>query len=138
LFGRKDYQQLAVIRRMTTDLNIPVDIIGMPIVRETDGLAISSRNAYLSAAERKSALCLHRGLEAARQEYVRGERAPARIIDIISAAIAAEETVVVDYITVCDGDTLESVSCAADNTLVAVAIRVGKTRLIDNCILGEG
>jgi len=137
LFGRKDYQQLAVIRQMTADLNLPVEIVGMPIVREADGLAMSSRNAYLSAAERKSALCLNRGLAAARTAFARGERAAAVLVSVINAVIAAEEAAVVDYIELRDHLTLEPVSRADGSTLAAVAVRIGKTRLIDNCILGE-
>ena len=137
LFGRKDYQQLAVIRQMTADLNIPVEIIGMPIVREADGLAMSSRNAYLSAAERKSALCLCRGLAAARQLFATGERAVTELVDAISSVIASEKSAVVDYIELRDQLTLAPVSHADGSTLAAVAVRIGKTRLIDNCILGE-
>ena len=137
LFGRKDYQQLATIRQMTADLNLPIEIVGMPIVRETDGLAMSSRNAYLTAIERESALCLYRGLEAARTAYAKGERMVAKLVDVISSVIAAEETAVVDYIELRDGLTLEPVSYADGNTLAAVAVRIGKTRLIDNSILGE-
>ncbi len=135
LFGRKDYQQLAAIRQMTADLNMPVEIVGMPIIREADGLAMSSRNAYLLAAERKSALCLSRGLEAARTAFAGGERAAATLVDAISVVIAAEEAVVVDYIELRDSMTLEPVSQADSNTLAAVAVRIGKTRLIDNSIL---
>ena len=137
LFGRKDYQQLAVIRQMTADLNIPVEIIGMPIVREADGLAMSSRNAYLSAAERQSALCLCRGLAAARALFARGEHAVTELVHAISSVIAAEEAAVVDYIELRDQLTLEPVSQADGSTLAAVAVRIGKTRLIDNCLLGE-
>lgn len=138
LFGRKDYQQLAVIRQMTEDLNLPVEIVGMPIVRETDGLAMSSRNAYLSPEERSSALCLHRGLAAAKAAFDDGERAAGQLLAIITAVIAAENSVAVDYIELRDGLTLEPVTQADSNTLAAVAVRIGKTRLIDNCILGEG
>jgi pantoate--beta-alanine ligase len=137
LFGRKDYQQLAVIRQMTLDLNIPVEIIGMPIVREADGLAMSSRNAYLSAAERTRALCLHKGLTAARTAFAGGERSAEKLLQIINAVITAEKAAVIDYIELRDGVTLEPVSLADGNTLAALAVRIGKTRLIDNCILAE-
>jgi pantoate--beta-alanine ligase len=137
LFGRKDYQQLAVIRRMVTDLNIPVEIIGMPTVREEDGLAMSSRNSYLSPRERTSALCLSRSLEVARALYRNGERGPSSLIDRVMAVINAESTAMVEYAELRDGDTLEEIEMADDRTVLALAVRIGKTRLIDNCILGE-
>ena len=137
LFGRKDYQQLAVIRRMVADLNIPVEIIGMPIVREADGLAMSSRNAYLSPTERKSALCLCRSLEAAQALYQSGERDPSILRERAMAVIGAEAATVVEYVELRDDDTLEEIRKADDRTLLALAVRIGKTRLIDNCILGE-
>lgn len=137
IFGRKDYQQLAVIRRMVAELNFPVEIIGMPIVREADGLAMSSRNAYLSAAERKSALCLCRSLETAQALYQSGERDPAMLRERVMAVICAEAAAAVEYVELRDGDTLEDIRKADDRTLLALAVRIGKTRLIDNCILGE-
>jgi pantoate--beta-alanine ligase len=137
LFGRKDYQQLAVIRQMTKDLNLPVEIIGMPIVREPDGLAMSSRNAYLSDAERRSALCLSRGLRAVKTVFRNGENSCANLLNVINGIMTAEPSTVVDYIDLRDGTTLEPVTFADDNTLLAVAVRIGKTRLIDNCLLGE-
>lgn len=137
LFGRKDYQQLAVIRQMAIDLNVPVEIVGMPIVREADGLAMSSRNAYLSASERQNALCLSRGLAAARTAFAGGERAAKQLLAIIGAVIATEKEAVVDYIELRDSVTLEPVALATADTLAVLAVRIGKTRLIDNCILGE-
>ena len=137
LFGRKDYQQLAVIRRMAADLNIPVEIIGMPIVREADGLAMSSRNAYLSPAERKSALCLCRSLDAARVLYRNGEREPSILRERVMAVIGAEAAALIEYVELRDGDNLEEIAKADDRTLLALAVRIGRTRLIDNCILGE-
>ncbi len=137
LFGKKDYQQLAVIRRMVADLNIPVEIIGMPIVREPDGLAMSSRNSYLSPGERESALCLSRSLRAAGVLYREGERNMAALRERVVALISAEPAAAIDYVELLDGDTLEKTNEARDRTLLALAVRVGKTRLIDNCILGE-
>ncbi|HEX9024425.1 MAG TPA: pantoate--beta-alanine ligase [Geobacteraceae bacterium] len=137
LFGKKDYQQLAVIRRMVADLNIPVEIIGMPIVREPDGLAMSSRNSYLSPRERESALCLSRSLHAAGALYREGERDVALLRERVVAVISAEPAATIDYVELLDGDTLEKTNEAHDRTLLALAVRVGKTRLIDNCILGE-
>jgi pantoate--beta-alanine ligase len=137
LFGKKDYQQLAVIRRMVADLNSPVEIIGMPIVREADGLAMSSRNSYLSPEERRAALCLSRGIAEARRLFAAGERASDRLTGTVAAIVAAEPLAVTDYIEMRDGDTLEEVPLAGENTLLALAVRIGKTRLIDNGVLGE-
>jgi pantoate--beta-alanine ligase len=137
LFGKKDYQQLAVIRRMAGDLNMAIDIVGMPIIREPDGLAMSSRNAYLSPTERAAALCLSRAVAEARSLFAAGERESGRLKGAVAAVIAAEPLVVTEYIEVRDGDTLEEVALAGGNTLLALAVRIGKTRLIDNGILGE-
>lgn len=137
LFGKKDYQQLAVIRKMVADLNIPVDIIGMPIVREADGLAMSSRNSYLSPTERSTALCLSRSIEAVRALYQRGEKDPSILRERVMEEIGAEAAAVHEYVELRDGDTLEEIRKADGRTLLALAVRIGKTRLIDNCILGE-
>ena len=137
LFGNKDYQQLAVIRRMAADLNMAIDIVGMPIVREPDGLAMSSRNAYLSPTERSSALCLSRALGEARRLYRQGERNVVVLRETVLIIIGGEPGVVIDYVELRDGDTLEEVAMARGNTLLALAVRVGKTRLIDNGLLGE-
>jgi pantoate--beta-alanine ligase len=137
LFGKKDYQQLAVIRMMTSDLNIPVEIIGMPIVREADGLAMSSRNVYLSEAERSSSLCLSRSISVAREAYRAGERKTSVLKEKVLAVIGAESCANVEYADFRDGDSLEEVNKADERTLLALAVRMGKTRLIDNCILGE-
>lgn len=137
LFGKKDYQQLAVIRRMVADLNMAVEIVGMPIVREADGLAMSSRNAYLSPAERQSAPCLSLALRAARELYRSGERQVPVLRERVRAVIAAEPAANVEYMDFRHGDTLDEVADADDRTLVALAVKIGKTRLIDNCILGE-
>jgi len=137
LFGKKDYQQLAVIRKMVADLNIPVDIIGMPIVREADGLAMSSRNSYLSPTERSAALCLSRSIEAVRALYQRGEKDPSILRERVMEEIGAEAAAVIEYVEMRDGDTIEEIRKADGRTLLALAVRIGKTRLIDNCILGE-
>ncbi len=137
LFGKKDFQQLAVIRRMATDLNMDVDIVGMPIVREPDGLAMSSRNSYLSPEERRAALCLSRAIAEARKLFAAGDRESGGVKDAVAAIVAAEPLAVPEYIDIRDGDTLEEVTRAGSNTLLALAVRIGKTRLIDNCILGE-
>jgi pantoate--beta-alanine ligase len=137
LFGKKDFQQLAVIRRMTADLNLPVEIVGMPIVREADGLAMSSRNAYLSAEERQSALCLGRAITGARERYRQGTDSVADLRAGVLATIGAEPRAAVEYVEFRDGETLEEIPTAGDETLLALAVRIGKTRLIDNCLLGE-
>jgi pantoate--beta-alanine ligase len=137
LFGKKDYQQLAVIRQMAADLNFPVEIIGMPIIREPDGLAMSSRNAYLSPAERASALCLSRSIQAARELYRQGEKDVDALRERVVTIIGEEPAVTVEYVELRDGATLEEAAQANDLTLLALAVRIGKTRLIDNCILGE-
>jgi pantoate--beta-alanine ligase len=137
LFGKKDFQQLAVIRRMTADLNMPVDIVGMPIVREADGLAMSSRNAYLTPAERLSALCLSRGLKAARSAYQAGETKVQALREKVMAVIGAEATAVIDYVEFRQQQSLVEVAHADGDTLLALAVKIGTTRLIDNCVLGE-
>ena len=137
LFGKKDFQQLAVIRRMASDLNMAIEIVGMPIVREADGLAMSSRNAYLSADERQSALCLSRAINRAREQYRQETTEVAALCAGVLSLIGAEPRAVIDYAEFRDGGTLEEVTTAGDNTLLALAVRIGKTRLIDNCILGE-
>lgn len=137
LFGMKDYQQLAVIRRMIADLNMDVEIVGMPIVRESDGLALSSRNAYLSPQERAAALCLSRALASARKAWEQGERDAGRLREAMKGIIAAEPYAVIDYAELRHGATLEGVSTAESGTLAALAVKIGKTRLIDNTILGE-
>ncbi len=137
LFGKKDFQQLAVIRRMTADLNLPVEIVGMPIVREVDGVAMSSRNAYLSAEERQHALCLSRALTRAREMYRQGGNTPAVLQAGVLAVLGAESGVAVEYVEFRHSGTLEEVATVGDDTLLALAVKIGKTRLIDNCILGE-
>lgn len=137
LFGRKDYQQLAVISRMTDDLNLPVEIVGMPIVREADGLAMSSRNAYLSPENRSKALCLSRAIRAATASYRCGERDIARLDTIAREQIAAVDGALIDYLEFRHGTSLELQQQAEDTTLLALAVKIGTTRLIDNCLLGE-
>ncbi len=137
LFGKKDFQQLAVIRRMVADLNMDLEIVGMPIVRESDGLAMSSRNSYLSPEERRAALCLSRGIGEARRFFAAGEREGGRLKGAVAAVIAAEPLAVSEYLELRDSDTLEEVAQAGSGTLLALAVRIGKTRLIDNCIFGD-
>lgn len=137
LFGKKDFQQLAIIRRMTVDLSLPVEIIGMPIVRERDGLAMSSRNAYLSADQRQSALCLSRSIRKVRELYSSGEQRVERLRSAALELIQAESAAVTDYLEFRDAGTLEPVTTAHDTTLMALAVKTGTTRLIDNTVLGE-
>jgi len=134
-FGEKDAAQLAVIRRMVRDLNFPVEIAACPIVREPDGLAMSSRNAYLNREERSRALVLQRSLEEARQRFQDGERSAAKLISAAQEVFASEPQVALDYFEIVDPDTLDPVERIAQKTLVAVAARVGSTRLIDNVVL---
>jgi pantoate--beta-alanine ligase len=139
VFGRKDYQQLAVIRRMAADLLFPVEVVGYPIVREPDGLAMSSRNAYLSSGERTRALALSRGLAEAHLAHARGERRAGALRALAEAPVRAAADSV-DYVTVADPDTLDPLTDDANvgsRALVAVACHVGRTRLIDNVVLGE-
>jgi pantoate--beta-alanine ligase len=137
LFGKKDFQQLAVIRRMTADLNLPVEIVGMPIIREADGLAMSSRNSYLSREERRRALCLYGAISRVGRLYREGERDVSLLRQAALEEIAAGNPAAIDYVDFRHSDTLEAVQQADDTTLMALAVRIGTTRLIDNCVLGE-
>jgi pantoate--beta-alanine ligase len=134
-FGQKDAAQVAIIRRMVRDLNMPVTIEVCPIVREPDGLAISSRNGYLSAQERKSALVLHRSLMRVQKLFESGERDSASLISAAKHEFASAPAVRLDYIEIVDPETLEPETALTKPTLVAVAAFVGQTRLIDNILL---
>jgi pantoate--beta-alanine ligase len=139
VFGEKDYQQLAVIRRMTADLFLPVEVVGHPIVRERDGLAMSSRNAYLSPLERGRALGLSRGLAAAGALFASGVREAARLRAAILAEVEPVATSI-DYVELAHPDTLvpwADGSHVGERALAAIACRVGTTRLIDNVVLGR-
>ncbi|MBI2354055.1 MAG: pantoate--beta-alanine ligase [Deltaproteobacteria bacterium] len=137
LFGNKDYQQLAVIRRMTHDLNLPVRVIGMPIVREADGLAMSSRNSYLSPVERRSALCLSRAIRLVRERFAGGEHSASTLLAAARELITAEPAAVIDYLELRDSASLAPVDLVSDTTLLALAVKIGTTRLIDNTVLGD-
>jgi pantoate--beta-alanine ligase len=136
VFGEKDFQQLAAIRRMVADLDFDVEVVGAPIVREADGLAMSSRNAYLSAPERTAARCLSRALAAARTAAAAGERAAATLCARARDVIEAEPLARIDYVELVDPETLEPVGTIAPRALLALAVFVGATRLIDNTVLG--
>jgi pantoate--beta-alanine ligase len=134
-FGQKDAAQSAVIRRMVSDLNFSVEIVICPIVREPDGLAMSSRNAYLNPDERQRALALHRSLSHVENEFRAGERSAARLIAAATKVFAPEPQIRLDYFEIVDPDTLDPVEQIERPALVAVAAYVGSTRLIDNRIL---
>jgi pantoate--beta-alanine ligase len=130
VFGEKDFQQLAVIRRMVLDLNWDINIIGHPIVREADGLAMSSRNSYLNAEERRTALCLSMSLKMARQLVAQGENSAAVIIAEIKNNMPPAASV--DYVSIVQADTLADSNEINQNSILALAVKIGKTRLIDN------
>jgi len=132
VFGQKDYQQLAVISRMVMDLNMDIQIMGVPTVREKDGLAMSSRNSYLTSEERASALSLKKSLDLAGRLFREGERNAQVIKDFVKSYILEHPYTKIDYVALCDPVTLEDVSILSEGTLMALAVRVGKTRLIDN------
>ena len=134
-FGQKDAQQAAVIRRMTEDLNFPIEIVVCPIVRELDGLAMSSRNVYLDADQRKAATVLYRSLSAAKAAYEKGERNAEKLRQIIKATIASEPLAQIQYVSCADYDTLQELEKVTGKTLLSMAVFFGKTRLIDNFVL---
>ncbi|WP_331457172.1 pantoate--beta-alanine ligase [Desulfosarcina alkanivorans] len=135
IFGEKDFQQLAIIRQMVRDLDMGIDIVGAPIVREADGVAMSSRNMYLSADQRRSARCLYRALKAARQAVADGETDADTIIRSATSRISAHPEAHIDYITVCDPRTLDDMPVINGPALMALAVKIGAARLIDNMIL---
>ena len=137
-FGQKDAQQAIIIRRMCRDLNLPIDLRVLPIIRDADGLALSSRNVYLSPTERQTALALPRSLATARKEVAEGEKDCRRLRRRLRERLEATPGLEVDYIATARLDNLEpQAKVDPVNTLVACAVRVGATRLIDNFILGE-
>jgi len=137
-FGQKDAQQALVIRRLVKDLAFDTEIVILPIVREDSGLAISSRNLYLTADEQKSATILHKALKQAKQAFKDGERNASRITDLIRQTVESEPRARLDYVTIADAETLEKLDRVDERpTLIALAAYVGKTRLIDNTILNK-
>jgi len=137
VFGQKDYQQLKVIERMVQDLNMDIEIIGFPTVREQDGLAMSSRNTYLSQDERSRALLISASLAEAERLFRNGTREAALIQREVERVLKSKEGVDIEYVSITDPDTLEDVKQIKDKVLVAIACHVGKTRLIDNKVLTE-
>jgi pantoate--beta-alanine ligase len=134
-FGQKDAAQLAIVRRMVRDLHMPTEIVACPIVREADGLAMSSRNSYLDAQQRKQALVLYRSLTRVNEWVNRGERNAARLIAVAQKEFAAESSVRLDYFEIVNPETLDAVEDVSRGALVAVAAHLGTTRLIDNILL---
>lgn len=134
-FGEKDAQQLCVIRKMVRDLNFDIEIVGCPIIREADGLAKSSRNTYLNEEERKAALCLNRALKLGREMAEGGETDAEKVVNAITAEIEKESLAKIDYVEMVDLNTLEMLKTAEKPLLCAVAVYIGKTRLIDNFIM---
>lgn len=135
-FGQKDAQQAAVIRRMAVDLNFPLEVIICPTTREADGLAMSSRNKYLSEAERKAATVLFRALSAAKEAYERGERSGEALRGRMKEVIAGEPLAQMQYVSCADYDSLEELDVVQGKALLSMAVYFGKTRLIDNFVLG--
>jgi len=136
IFGEKDFQQLVMVRRMVEDLNMDIEIIGMPTVREGDGLAMSSRNSYLNPAERKAAQAIYKALLKGREAFGVGIKDSETILKEVRKVIEGEPLVMIDYIKLCNLDTLEDIDMVEGKALLAIAVRIGKARLIDNLILG--
>jgi pantoate--beta-alanine ligase len=134
-FGRKDAQQLRVIRQMAADLSLDTEIVACPIVREPDGLALSSRNAYLSPVERRAATALYRSLDAACRAIAAGEHDAARLTQAMRGVLAAEPLAAPDYAEIVDADSFESVAFLRGTCLALLAVRIGATRLIDNMLI---
>jgi len=135
IFGQKDYQQLTVIRQMVRDLNFDIKVVGVPTVREPDGLAMSSRNTYLTPDQRMSALSLNTSLKKAQTLVENGLQDAAKIIDTAAKLIRSHPETEIDYITICDPETLDDMKTIDKPALMALAVKIGKARLIDNMIL---
>jgi pantoate--beta-alanine ligase len=134
LFGEKDFQQLVVIRRMVEDLNLDIEIVGCPIVRDPDGLAMSSRNKYLNSDERTEALAIKKALERAQELYRNGETRAQVLVEEASQVLGNHSRIRTDYVSICDAHTLTEVEDVEGGTVMAIAAFLGKTRLIDNCL----
>ncbi|MFN7018736.1 MAG: pantoate--beta-alanine ligase [Fimbriimonadales bacterium] len=134
-FGMKDYQQLRIIQQLVQDMNLPIEIVPCPIVREADGLAMSSRNVYLTPEERVAATVLYRSLQWAQAQVEAGERDALKLREGVYQRIAAEPLARIDYVEVVDAETLQPVASVERPTLIALAVFFGKARLIDNCIV---
>ncbi len=136
-FGQKDAQQLIIIKKMVKDLNFGIEIVGCPIIREADGLAKSSRNTYLNDEERKAALCLSKSIKKAKELVADGNDDAVSVVNEMKAVINTEKLAKIDYVEAVSEDTLEPVEKLSKGNLVAMAVYIGKTRLIDNFIVGE-
>jgi len=136
-FGQKDAQQLVVIRRMVSDLNMNVKVVAVPTVRELDGLAISSRNVYLDPEERESTVVLYKALITALRLWKKGERNAELLSKEMTSLIEDEPRATIDYVSIADPATLEELEQIEDHALVSIAVRIGKTRLIDSMMLGK-
>lgn len=134
-FGQKDAQQVIVIKKMVRDLNMNLEIVTCPIIRESDGLAMSSRNVYLSSEERKAAVILSKSLFEAEQLIKQGERSSVKLVQYLRDTISSEKLAQIDYVEVVSGNDLEAIEQIRDNVLIALAVRFGKTRLIDNIMV---
>lgn len=132
VFGLKDFQQFRIIRKMASDLDLPVELIGVETVREPDGLAMSSRNSYLTPGERRAALVLPASLRAAREAVDAGVRESREIIEKVKKIMEREPLAVIEYVKVCDGETLEDSGEAGSGSVLLIAVKIGKARLIDN------
>jgi len=135
-FGQKDYQQLKVVERLVADLHIPLTVVPVPTVREEDGLAMSSRNAYLSAEERRAATVLHRALTRAESLFESGERSGKVLRAALTETLTSEPLAKPDYAAIADAETLEPLETVEDRAVALLAVRIGATRLIDNLLLG--
>lgn len=134
-FGQKDAQQLLVIKKMVRELNFPIEIVGVPIVREKDGLALSSRNVYLDNEQRQQALVLNRALKQAQEAIRNGERNPNRLKDNIIQLITTSPQAEIDYVEVLNGEDLTGLETLSGKVIIALAVKIGKTRLIDNLLV---
>jgi pantoate--beta-alanine ligase len=137
VFGEKDYQQLMVVKRMVADLNVPTEVVGRPIIREPDGLAMSSRNTYLNPEERAAALCLYRALLAARELVASGARSRENILEAVRQIINAAPGTHIDYAVLVEPETLKEVAAIRGEARLLLAVWVNQTRLIDNTLLSE-
>jgi len=137
VFGQKDFQQLLIIQKMVRDLNMDIEIIGHPTIREKDGLAMSSRNTYLSKTEREKALLISASLKKAEKLFLEGERDAAVLRKEVESVLLQKEGINIEYINICDTRTLQDVDTIRSAAVLAIACRIGKTRLIDNTILTE-
>ena len=135
IFGEKDFQQLQVVRRLVRDLSMDIEIVGHPIVREANGLAMSSRNAYLTSEERHAAVCLSRALCKAEKRFRRGETSAAALLHVVLAELGQEPLAHVEYAKLCDADSLQEVDRVQGTAVLALAVRFGRARLIDNRVI---